>query len=86
MKDPEQISARAISLILPADILETCGRCARALKISRAQYIRLAIRRMNGQTLASLRSSRLAAASRKVRLGYETGNGRVNAAGEPPDA
>lgn len=75
MKYLDQVSVRAISLILPGDMLETCGQCAQALNISRAQYIRLAIRRMNAQTLASLRSSRLAEASRKVRIPNAETNG-----------
>jgi hypothetical protein len=86
MKYPDEVSVRAISLILPGDMLEICGRCARALNISRAQYIRLAIRRMNGQTLASLRSSRLTEASRRVRTPNAATNGSVKESGEGADA
>ncbi len=86
MKYPEDLSVRAISLILPTEMLEACGRCARALNLSRAQYIRLAIRRMNGQTLASLRSSRLTEASRRIRTGQAAGNGLSDDSGERPNA
>jgi hypothetical protein len=86
MKYLDEVSARAISLILPSDMLETCGRCARALNISRAHYIRLAIRRMNGQTLASLRSSRLAEASKRVRTPNQATNAVVKESGEGADA
>ena len=37
----------AISLKLPDDLLEASGRCAAALKLSRAAYIRRAVERMN---------------------------------------
>lgn len=86
MKYLDEVSVRAISLIVPRDMLEICGRCARALNISRAQYIRLAIRRMNGQTLASLRSSRLTEASRRVRTPNPATNGSVRESGEGADA
>ena len=57
----------AISLKLPDDLLHESGRNARALKVSRAAYIRRAVERMNRQTRALLRARRLAEASRKVR-------------------
>jgi len=55
----------AISLKLPED--ETSGQCAEALKLSRAEYIRRAIERMNRETRARLRAERIAQASRRVR-------------------
>ena len=57
----------AISLKLPGELLEASGRCAAALQLSRAEYIRRALERMNRDTRARLRADRLAAASRRVR-------------------
>ena len=57
----------AISLKLPEDLLQASGRCAAALKLSRAAYIRRAVERMNRETRAELRARRLAEVSRKVR-------------------
>lgn len=58
---------RAVSLNLPEELLEASAACARALRVSRAEYMRSAIERMNRETQARLRAGRLAAASRKVR-------------------
>jgi predicted transcriptional regulator len=57
----------AISLKLPEDLLEASGRCADALRLTRAEYMRRAIERMNRETDARLRARRLGDASRKVR-------------------
>jgi metal-responsive CopG/Arc/MetJ family transcriptional regulator len=57
----------AISLRLPEELLEAAGDHARAMGISRAEYIRQAIERMNRQTRPQLRASRQAEASRRVR-------------------
>lgn len=57
----------AISLKFPDDLLDASGRCASALKLSRAAYIRRAVERMNRETRTRLRARRLAEASRKVR-------------------
>ncbi len=57
----------AISLKLPEDLLKTSGRCAGALRVSRAEYIRRAIERMNRETQAAIRARRLAEVSKKVR-------------------
>jgi len=57
----------AISLKLPDDLLETSSKCAEAIHLSRAAYIRRAIERMNRETQAQLRAERLADVSRKVR-------------------
>lgn len=57
----------AISLKLSEDLLEASGRCAEALRLSRAEYIRRAIVKMNRETSARLRAKRLAEVSRKVR-------------------
>lgn len=57
----------AISLKLPEDLLEASGKLAAALRLSRAEYIRRAIERMNRETRAQLRARRLAEVSRRVR-------------------
>jgi predicted transcriptional regulator len=57
----------AISLKLPEDLLEASGRCADALRLTRAEYMRRAIEQMNRETDARLRARRLGDASRKVR-------------------
>lgn len=57
----------AISLKLPDDLLEASKRCAVALRLSRAAYIRRAVEHMNRKTQARLRARRLADASRRVR-------------------
>lgn len=57
----------AISLKLSDELVEASEECARALRMSRAEYIRSAIERMNRETRAQLRAARLAEASRKVR-------------------
>ena len=57
----------AISLKLSEDLLEASGRCADALHLTRAEYMRRALEEMNRETRARLRARRLGAASRKVR-------------------
>ena len=57
----------AISLKLSEDLLEASGRCAGALRLTRAEYMRRALERMNRETRARLRARRLGDASRKVR-------------------
>jgi len=57
----------AISLKLPEDLLEASGRCADALRLTRAAYMRRALEAMNRETQARLRASRLRDASHKVR-------------------
>ena len=48
----------AVSLKLPDELLEASGRCADALRIPRAEYIRRAIERMNRETQERLRAKR----------------------------
>ncbi len=57
----------AISLKLPEQLLKASGECARVLRLSRAEYIRRAIERMNRETEAEVRARRLADVSRRVR-------------------
>lgn len=57
----------AISLKLSEELLDASGRCADALRLTRAEYIRRALEQMNRDTRAQLRTRRLREASRKVR-------------------
>ena len=76
----------AISLKLPDDLLEASKRCAAALRLSRAAYIRRAVERMNRETQARLRARRLADASRRVRAGSMKVNAEFAAVERAPDA
>ena len=76
----------AVSLKLPDDLLEASGRCAEALHLSRAEYIRRALERMNRETRNQLRTKRLAEASRKVRKESMTVNAEFAAIERDPDA
>ncbi len=77
---------RTISLSLTDAVLERSGRCAEALAISRAEYIRRAIQAMNRETEARLRTERLANASRKVRDESMRVNAEFEAIKHDPDA
>ena len=76
----------AISLKLPEDLLEALNRCAIALKLSRAAYIRRAVERMNRETQARLRARRLADASQRVRAESMKVNAEFAAVERVPDA
>jgi predicted transcriptional regulator len=76
----------AISLKLPDDLLEASERCAGALKLSRAAYIRRAVEHMNRETQARLRARRLADASRRVRGESMKVNAEFAAVERAPDA
>ena len=76
----------SISLKLPADLLEASRRCARALGIPRAEYIRRAIERMNREAEARARAARMARASRKVRKESMRVNAEFAAIERDPDA
>lgn len=52
----------SISLKLPEKLLEASDRCARALGIPRAEYIRRAVERMNREAEARARAERIARA------------------------
>ena len=54
-----------ISLKLSDELVSDSEECARALRLSRAEYIRRAIERMNRETRARLRAARLAEASER---------------------
>ena len=76
----------SISLKLLEELLEASGRCAAALRLSRAAYIRQAIERTNRDTQARLRAKRLAEASRKVRKESMRVNAEFAAIERAPDA
>lgn len=75
-----------ISLKLSEDLLKTSGRCAEALRLSRTEYIRRAIVKMNRETSARLRAKRLAEVSRKVRKESMRVNAEFSAIEQDPDA
>ena len=76
----------AISLKLPEHLLAASGECAAALQLSRAEYIRRAVERMNRETRARLRADRLRAASRRVRRESMRVNAEFDAVERDPDA
>ena len=57
----------SISLKLPEELLESSARHAKAMGIPRAQYIRLALERMNREVEARALAEQMSRASRKVR-------------------
>ena len=75
----------AISLKLPEELLEDSARCAAALKVTRAAYVRRAIEQMNRNTRSQIRSQRLATASRKVRKESVKVNAEFAAVERDPD-
>ena len=76
----------AISLKLSESLLEAAGRCASRLRLTRAEYIRTAIERMNRETAATIRGQRIAEASRKVRKESMRVNAEFAAVESDPDA
>jgi hypothetical protein len=66
---------RAILLKLPDELVEAGDSCADSLGVSRAEYIRRAIDRMNHETARIQRARDLINASKKVRAE----SARVNA-------
>ena len=76
----------AISLKLTDALLEASGRCAKALRLSRAEYIRRAVERMNKETRAQVRARRLAEISRRVRRESMQVNREFQGIERAPDA
>ena len=76
----------AISLKLSERLLATSGECAKALQLSRTEYTRQALERMNRHTRAHLRAQRLQAASRRVRQESMRINAEFDAIEEDLDA
>lgn len=56
-----------ISLNLPSELLLASARYSAALRLTRAEYVRRAIERMNRQVDAELRAQRMREASLKCR-------------------
>ena len=77
---------KAISLKLPDELVSASEECAESLRVSRAEYIRQAIERMNNETQAALRSDRIKQASLKVREESMVINAEFDAIEEAPDA
>ena len=75
-----------ISLTLSDELLKTSGQCAKLLQLSRAEYIRRVIARMNSNTRGQLRAKRLANASRKVRQESMRVNAEFENIEHDPDA
>ncbi|MBN1104873.1 MAG: CopG family transcriptional regulator [Deltaproteobacteria bacterium] len=76
----------SISLKLPEDLLRKSSDCAEAVQLSRAEYIRRAIERMNRETEARIRAERMAEASRKVRKESMKINAEFSAIEDNPSA
>jgi predicted DNA-binding protein len=76
----------AISLKLPSELVERAAEYAKALGISRAEYMRRAIARMNRDAAAATRARRLARVSRKVRDEAMRVNAEFAAIEHDPDA
>ena len=75
-----------ISLKLPDELLAASGELARSHGISRAEYIRQAIERMNREQTAEQRRRRMAEASRRVRAESVRVNAEFAAIERDPDA
>ena len=58
---------RSIALKLPEELCDDSTRLAGILHVSRSEYIRMAIRRMNRKVRVRLRAKRLADVSARVR-------------------
>ena len=76
---------RTIALKLPEDLMEESGRLADTLCVSRAEYIRMAIRRLNRRTAGRLRAERLAEVSKRVREESMKVNAEFAAIEKDPD-
>jgi len=77
---------KTISLKLPDELLETSGALAKECMVSRAEYIRQAIERMNQVKRAELRRQRMAEASKRVRQESMRVNAEFAAFERDPDA
>lgn len=77
---------RTISLNVPHRLLETSTRCAEALGLTRAEYIRRAISDMNRRSQAELRARRLAESSHRVRAESMAVLAEFEAIEDVPDA
>ena len=77
---------KAISLKLPGELVTKSDECAESLRLSRAEYIRQAIERMNTETRNSILINRMKQASLKVRGESMRVNAEFAAIEEDPHA
>jgi hypothetical protein len=77
---------KAVLLKLPNELVEAGDACAVSLGVSRAEYIRRAIDRMNRETARVRRASDLVKASKKVRAESARVNAEFDAIEEDVDA
>jgi hypothetical protein len=75
-----------IALKIPDELLDESSRLAASLRMKRAEYIRIAIVRMNKRTEARLRAERLADVSKRVREESMKVNAEFAAIERDPDA
>jgi metal-responsive CopG/Arc/MetJ family transcriptional regulator len=80
------IAMSAILLKLPENLLKASEECAERLHLSRAEYIRRAIERMNREIRQKLRGKRLAEISKRVREESMRVNAEFAAIEHTPDA
>jgi hypothetical protein len=76
----------SIALKIPKELLDESTRLANELRMPRAEYMRVAIVRMNRRTAARLRAERLAEISRRVREESMRVNAEFAAIERDPDA
>ena len=77
---------RAISLKLSGELLQASSRCAAALGMTRAEYIRRAVEDMNRRQREEARARRLTEASHRVRKESMRVNAEFAAVEHDPDA
>jgi hypothetical protein len=77
---------KAVLLKLPNELVEAGDACAVSLGVSRAEYIRRAIDRMNRETARVRRARDLVKASKKVRAESSRVNAEFDAIEEDVDA
>jgi metal-responsive CopG/Arc/MetJ family transcriptional regulator len=77
---------RSIALKLPDDLLQESGVCAGELNMTRAEYVREAIRAMNRCVESRRRAERIAEISRRVRKESMRVNAEFAAIERDPDA
>ena len=66
--------------------MDEIGRIPKSVRLSRAEFIRIAIRRMNWNTATRLRAERLAEISRRVRQESMRVNAEFATIDRDPDA
>jgi len=76
----------AILLKLPDDLLARSNRSAEAMRVTRAEYIRQALDRMNRLVEAGRRAKRLAEVSRRVRGESRRINAEFDAIEDAPNS